>query len=243
MSNVVFIHAFPLDASMWEAEVASLLGQATALAPHLPGFGGQELPPDILSVEVMADHVAAEMDRNGIARAVICGCSMGGYAAFEMWRRHRDRVAGLCLVDTRAEADDEAGRQRRRDVAELVRERGSDAIAENPPPLLSEGAREDLWARIRETIRAQSAEAIARASLGMAARPDSTPILGEISVPTTVVVGSADTLTPPAHSETMAEAVPGAQLVVLEGAGHLSNLEEPDGFLEAVRGLVDRVEW
>ena len=241
MTNVVFIHAFPLDASMWEAEVAELLGEATALAPHLPGFGGTHLPPDILSVEVMADHVAAEMDRNGIARAVICGCSLGGYAAFEMWRRHRDRVAGLCLVDTRAEADDDAGRERRRQVAELVRERGSEAIAEDPPPLLSGDAPEALRASIRETIRAQPAEAIARASLGMGARPDSTPILGQISVPTTVIVGSADTLTPPPLSEAMARAIPGAELAVLEGAGHLSNLEEPGGFLDALRGLLARV--
>jgi pimeloyl-ACP methyl ester carboxylesterase len=225
---------------MWDVEIETVGGETEILAPHLPGFGGTPLPDGALTVEVMADHVARSMDEAGIDRAVICGCSMGGYAAFEMWRSHRDRVAGLCLVDTRAEPDDEAGRQRRRELAEAVREQGSEIVADSPPPLLSEGASDELWGRVREIIRRQPAEAIARASLGMADRPDSGPILGEIEVPTTVVVGSGDRLTPPPFSERMAAAIPGAELVVLEGAGHLANLEAPGEFLAALGALLER---
>ncbi len=238
---ILFVHAFPLDASMWDAEVDALAGETRVLAPSLPGFGGTPLVGDVLTVDAMADFLAGELDGAGIDRAVVCGCSMGGYASFALWRRHRDRVAGLVLVDTRAEPDDEAGKQRRRDVAALVREAGSEVVAENPPPLLSEGADPALRERVSETIRRQPAEAIAAASLGMAERPDARPLLATIDVPTSVIVGAADTLTPPALSQAMVAAIPGADLVILEGAGHLSNLEAPVEFLEAVRGLLARV--
>ncbi|HUG88936.1 MAG TPA: alpha/beta fold hydrolase [Actinomycetota bacterium] len=240
MTDVVFIHAFPVDASMWERQVADLAGEASALAPNLPGFGREPPPEGPLTVGAMADAVAAAMDRRGLERAVIAGCSMGGYAAFEMWRRHRGRVAGLLLVDTRAEPDDDEGRRKRLELAEKVREQGSEVVVESPPPLLSPGAPADLWKRVKEWIARQPADSIAWAALGMGERPDSRPDLPAIDVPTTVVVGSEDTLTPPRLSEAMAEQIPGAELVVLEGAGHLSNLEDPEGFLEAVRGLLRR---
>ncbi|HEX6261499.1 MAG TPA: alpha/beta fold hydrolase [Actinomycetota bacterium] len=240
MTDLVLIHAFPVDAAMWQRQVADLAGEARTLAPHLPGFGGEDLPSGPLTVSRMADAVAAAMDRVGIDRAVIGGCSMGGYAAFEMWRRHRDRVAGLLLVDTRAEPDDEEGRAKRRDLAERVREGGSGVMVDSPPPLLSAGASDALWEGVKGWIARQPGEAIALASLGMAERPDSRPDLPGINVPTTVVVGSEDTLTPPAMSEAMAAAIPDAELVVLDGAGHLSNLEDPEGFLEAARGLLRR---
>jgi pimeloyl-ACP methyl ester carboxylesterase len=166
---------------------------------------------------------------------------MGGYVAFSLWRHHRDRVAGLMLANTKAEADDEAGREKRRAVAEKARTEGSGAIADAPPPLLSEDADPGLWERVKGMIRAQSGDAIAAAALGMGERPDSTPILGEIDVPTTVLVSSGDTLIPAGVTEPIAKAIPGAELVTLEGAGHLSNLEDPDGFNGALRDLVSRL--
>ncbi len=241
MTGLVLIHAFPVDATMWERQAASLSTDAQVIAPHLPGFGGAPSAGDVLTMDAGADHVAEEMDRAGLDRAVVCGLSMGGYVAFSLWRRHRDRIAALVLANTRAEADDEAGKERRAAVAEKARTEGSEAIAETPPPLLSEGADEALWERVKDMISRQPGEAIAAAALGMAERPDSSPVLGEIDVPTTVIVGSADTLIPPAISEPMARAIPGAELITLNGAGHLSNLEEPDGFTAALRQLIQRV--
>jgi 3-oxoadipate enol-lactonase len=241
VTALVLIHAFPLDASMWDGEIQALVRDTHVLAPSLPGFGGTAPAGDILTVDAMADHVAAAMDREGVGRAVVAGCSMGGYAAFAMWRRHRDRIAGLALVDTRAEPDDQDGRERRRQAAALVRSAGSDAIADGPPPLLSDRAEPALWDRVKDIIRRQPPGAIAAASLGMAERPDSRPLLPEIDVPTSVIVGELDTLTPPPMSEAMAEAIPGAELVVVEGAGHVSNLEAPEAFLAAIRGLLARV--
>jgi pimeloyl-ACP methyl ester carboxylesterase len=241
MTTLLLVHAFPLDASMWEEQIAALKGEAEVLAPSLPGFGGTPPAGDVLTVEAMANSLIAELDQAGVDRAVVCGLSMGGYATFALWRLHRDRIAGLMLADTRAEADDEVGRERRRTTAETVKARGSEWMADNPPPLLSEDADPELWDRVKETIRRQPAHAIAAAALGMAERTDSRPILSEIDVPTTVIVGSADTLTPPEMSQTIADGIPGAELAVLEGAGHLSNLERPDEFTTAVRELLIRV--
>ncbi len=241
MTNLLLIHAFPVDAGMWDEQVTALEGQVRVLAPSLPGFGGAADAGDVMTMDAAADAMAEELDRAEMDRAVVCGLSMGGYVAFSMWRRHRDRIAGLVLADTRSEADDEAGREKRRAVAEKARIEGSGAIADAPPPLLSEGADPALWERVKTMIRNQPGPSIAAAALGMAARPDSGPILGEIDVPTPIVVGSADTLTPPAMSETMAAAIRGSELVVLDGAGHLSNLEDPNGFSTALRGLCDRV--
>jgi pimeloyl-ACP methyl ester carboxylesterase len=191
-------------------------------------------------MDAAADFLAGELDRSGTEKAVVCGLSMGGYIAFSLWRRHRDRIAGLALADTRAEPDDDAGKEKRRGLAEKVRAEGSEPVAEAPPPLLSENADPALWDRVKQMIRRQSGDAIAAAALGMAERPDSVPILGEIDVPTTVIVGGADTLTPPEMSETIAKGITGSELVTLEGAGHLSNLEDPEGFTRALRDLLGR---
>ncbi|HZA60598.1 MAG TPA: alpha/beta fold hydrolase [Actinomycetota bacterium] len=241
MTALLLVHAFPLDASMWDGEIEALGAEAEVLAPSLPGFGGTSSAGDVLSMEAMADFLSGQLDEAGVDRAVVCGLSMGGYAAFELFRRHRGRVAGLVLADTRAEADDEAGRQKRQALAEKVRAEGSGVLADAPPPLLSEGADPALWDHVKEIIRRQPGEAIAAASLGMASRPDSTATLSTIDVPTTVIVGSADTLTPPPMSDTLAQGIAGAELVTLEDAGHLSNLEAPDGFREAVLDLLAKV--
>ncbi|MGH2663635.1 MAG: alpha/beta fold hydrolase [Actinomycetota bacterium] len=241
MTGLVLIHAFPVDAAMWDRQLASLETDDQVLAPSLPGFGGTPPAGEILSMDAAADFVAGEMDRAGLDRAVVSGLSIGGYIAFSLWRRHRQRIAGLALADTRAEPDDEATVERRKAVAQKALTEGSAAIAESPPPLLSDAADEPLWEQVKEMIRRQPGEAIAAASLGMAARPDSRPMLPEIDVPTTVIVGSADALTPPAMSETMARAIPNAELVTLHGAGHLSNLEDPDGFTASLRQLIQRV--
>jgi 3-oxoadipate enol-lactonase len=241
VTTLLLVHAFPVDAGMWADQVAVLGGEAKVLAPSLPGFGGMPPTGDVMTMDAAADFLAGELDRVGVDRAVVCGLSMGGYIAFSLWRRHRGRIAGLLLADTRAEPDDESGRERRRAVAEKARSGGSEAIAAEPPPLLSDGSTPAVWDRVRDMIRRQPGSSIAAASLGMAERPDSRPILPEIDVPTTVIVGSGDTLTPPPMSEAMVAAIPGAELVVLDGAGHLSNLEAPDGFTAALRGLLGRL--
>jgi pimeloyl-ACP methyl ester carboxylesterase len=228
--GLLLLHAFPLDASMWEPQVEALRDEVTVLAPNLPGFGGAALSGPVLTMDEAAEHAATAITGAGLDRVVVCGLSMGGYVAFAFWRKHRERVAGLVLANTKAGADDEAGKERRRALAERLRTEGNAFMVDSPPPLLSSGAPEELWNRVKRVIEAQPAEAIAAASLGMAERPDSTGDLAGISVPTLVVTSTGDTLIPPEATSPMADQIPSAKLEVIEGVGHLSNLEAPDAF-------------
>jgi pimeloyl-ACP methyl ester carboxylesterase len=165
---------------------------------------------------------------------VVCGLSLGGYVAFEVWRTARDRVAGLVLANTRAVADAPEGAEGRRALAARLRSEGN-VLVDEPPPLLAEDASEDLSARVKGWIADQPAEAIAAAALGMAERPDSTPDLPTIDVPTLVITSTGDRLIPPAITAEMAGQIPGARLQTIEGAGHLSNVEAAEAFAEALQ--------
>jgi pimeloyl-ACP methyl ester carboxylesterase len=191
-----------------------------------------------MTMRAAAERALAAMGDRGIDRAVVCGLSMGGYVAFEVWRRARERVAGLVLANTRAVADPPEAAAARRALAERLRSEGN-VLAEEPPALLSDGAPEELRARVRAWTRDQSPEAIAAALLGMAERPDSTPDLATIRVPTLVLTSTEDRMIAPEVSAEMAGLIPQGRLQTIEGAGHLSNLEAPEAFdaalLEHVR--------
>jgi 3-oxoadipate enol-lactonase len=234
-TGLLLLHGFPLDASMWAPQLAAFRGEVAALAPNFPGFGDARLSGDVSTMDEGAERAAADVKAAGLDRVVVCGVSMGGYVAFAFWRKFRDRVAGLVLANTRAGADDEAGRDRRRAVAERARSEGIEFLVESPPPLLSADAPAELWTQVKSIIAAQSPDAIAAASLGMAERPDSTNDLPGIDVPTLVVTASADTLIPPVATSPMADQIPGAQLEVIEGVGHISNLQAPREFNRLLR--------
>jgi 3-oxoadipate enol-lactonase len=236
---LLLLHAFPLDASMWAPQVEGLGDRARVLAPNFPGFGGEPSAGEVLVMDAAADRGEKALRVAGVDRAVVCGLSMGGYAALAFWRRHRDLVSGLVLANTRAGADDDAGKERRRALAARLRTEGN-VLADSPPPLLSERAPGWLWDRVKEIVRAQPAEAIAAASLGMAERPDSTTDLATIDVPTLVITSTGDALIPPDATTPMADQIPGARLAVIEGAGHLSNLEAADEFNRLLDEHLDR---
>jgi pimeloyl-ACP methyl ester carboxylesterase len=229
VDGLLLIHAFPLDARMWEQQVAAFSDALPVAAPHLPGFGGTASAGEIMGMSAAAERCLVELDRAGIDRAVVCGLSMGGYVAFELWRAARDRIAGLVLANTRAEPDTVEGAGKRRDLADRLLRDGNVLVA-SPPPLLSQSPPREIDDLVRGWIADQPAEAIAAAALGLAARPDSTGELAGIDVPTLVITSTDDELIPPDVSAPMAEAIPGARLAVIEGAGHLSNLEAPAEF-------------
>lgn len=229
MDGLLLLHAWPLDARMWAPQRAALPPELPVVAPDHPGFGSAPLAGPVTTMEACARRALEALDAAGVERAVVCGLSLGGYVAFEIWRRARDRVLGLVLANTRAVADPPEAAQARRDLAARLRREGNLLVAD-PPKLLAPDAPAELWERVRGLIADQSAEAIAAALEGMAERPDSTPDLPGISVPTLVITSSEDQLIPPEVSRAMAEAIPGARLEVLEGVGHLSNLEAPERF-------------
>lgn len=227
--GLLLLHAWPIDARMWERQLAAVPGDLPVAAPHLPGFGGSEASGEVMTMRAAAERALAAMGERGIDRAVVCGLSMGGYVAFEVWRRARERVAGLVLANTRAVADAPEAAAARRALAERLRSEGN-VLAEEPPALLSDGAPEELRARVRGWIEDQSPEAIAAALLGMAERPDSTPDLATIRVPTLVLTSTEDRMIAPEVSAEMAGLIPQGHLQTIEGVGHLSNLEAPEAF-------------
>jgi pimeloyl-ACP methyl ester carboxylesterase len=243
---VVLLHAFPLERSMWRP-VAERLAAAGArvVTVDLPGLGGSPLPPGPPSLDASADAVAALLDRLGPARAVVVGVSMGGYVTMALARRRPDLLAGVALVDTKAEADAEAARAGRERVAATVEaEGGTGALAPMLQVLLgatSLDRRPDVVERVRAGLAAARVEGVAWSQRAMAARPDSTGPLASLAVPAAVVVGGEDGLTPPEQARTLAAALPDAVLTVLPTAGHLSPLEDPDGVAAAVLCLLVRV--
>ena len=240
-TGLLLIHAFPVDARMWEPQLTSFGARLPVVAPHLPGFGGTA-GPEVLTMAAAAEACVAALDEADVETAVVCGLSIGGYIAFELWRAARPRVAALALANTRAEPDTPEGAAGRRALAERLRTEGEDFFVKEPPPLLAEDAPAERWDRVRAMIADQTPEAIAAAALGMAERPDSVPELPTIDVPTLVITGTADRLIPPDVTAGIADGVEGAELIRIEGAGHLSNLEAPASFDTALDGLLASLE-
>ena len=239
--GVLFLHAFPLDGSMWDGQVEALKADVPVVAVNLPGFGDAEVADPAGWMDTAADRADAALTAAGVDRVVVCGLSMGGYVALSYLRRHGDKVAGLVLANTRADADDDAAKERRQGLADRLRSEGN-FLADSPPPLLSEAAPAAIRERVSSIIRAQSPEAIAQAALAMAQRADSQGDLAGISVPTLVITASADTLISPDLSKAMADVIPGARLETIPDAGHLSNLEASDAFNELLAGFVGEVK-
>jgi pimeloyl-ACP methyl ester carboxylesterase len=235
---LVLVHGFPLDRRMWPMREELARGR-TVLAPNLPGFGGTSAPPRPGFIGAYAAFLLAETDRAGIGRAVFCGLSMGGYVVFELLRRAPERVAGLVLCDTRAEADPPEARGAREAAIALVEAgRRAEFLGGFTPRLFAPAAREDpiLCGLLNAMGESVSDEGLCVALEALRDRPDSRPLLPEIRVPALVLVGEEDAVTPPALAESMNRAIPGSRLEVIPGAGHLVPLERPDVF----KGALDR---
>jgi 3-oxoadipate enol-lactonase len=241
---LLLIHGFPLDHRIWAPQLAGLSVDVRVIAPDLRGFGRSEVAPGPLTMEQHADDLAALLDHLAIERAVVAGLSMGGYIAFAFWRRYRERVQALVLLDTRAEPDSPQARANRDAAAVKVRQAGSVAVAsEMLPRLLAPASLSNrrIADRALTMMAEQPVEGVAGALAGLRDRADSRPALPTISVPTLVLVGEQDALTPPADAAAMAGMIPGARLVVVSRAGHLSPLENPRGVNRVMRDLLQEL--
>jgi pimeloyl-ACP methyl ester carboxylesterase len=237
---VVLLHAFPLSSAMWQHQVAHLRSRHRVIAPDLRGFGRSEVPDrrDRYSVDGWADDVAGLIGQLGLGRVVLGGLSMGGYVCFAFVRRHAEKLAGLILADTRAGPDAEAVRDRRADQQRLLEQ------ATNPSelgdrllgPLVGPTStrRGQTLAVAATLLSGNRAPGVIGALEAMKNRPDSSSDLSGITVPTLVIVGDQDQPSPPEVAEEMAGAIPGGRVVVIPDAGHLSNIENPTAFNQAL---------
>jgi len=238
---LVLLHAFPLDRGMWEPQ-RPLSESCRVIAVDLPGFGSSAVDPGF-TIDSAADRVADLLDSLKLGTVALGGLSMGGYVAMAFARRHPEKLSRLILADTRSEADDAAGRDNRDRLIKLTEEFGPSKVYEVMlPKVMSDETqknRPDTVAFVRGIAARQSSAGVIGGLAALRDRPDATPGLERIAVPTLIVVGEADAITPPALSESMAKRIPGGKLIRIPNAGHLANVENPDTFN---RSLTDFLE-
>ena len=241
---VLLIHGYPLNNMLWDLQVGDLSDVARLIAPDLRGFGMTDPTEPPYSMGMFAEDCAALLDQLGLTGpVVVAGLSMGGYVAFEFCRRYPERVAGLLLTATWAGDDDQDVKKARNEAADKAIAEGVGPIVEGMLPKLLAPAnyenQPDLVQFAREMMLESSVEGVVGALAAMRDRPDSSPDLPGLDVPTLILHGAEDQLVPLAKAEAMAAAMPQAQLVVVPNAGHLPNLENPEFFNDAAREFLE----
>ena len=235
---LVFLHAFPLNRSMWAAQEQALTSKFRVVTIDLRGHGESDAPLWHYSLDQAADDVRALLDQLSIHQAIFIGLSMGGYILFAFYRKYAECVKGLILADTRAQPDTEEGREGRFQMAQIAYQKGASAIADIMiPKLLSPAtihAKPEIVSQVRTMIESTHISGIAGSLMAMAERPDSIPLLRQISCPTQIIVGQLDQATPPSDAKLMAEQIPNARLAVIPDAAHLASLEQPERFTQII---------
>ncbi|HQU44860.1 MAG: hypothetical protein B7Z73_12695 [Planctomycetia bacterium 21-64-5] len=243
-SPLLFVHGFPLSHALWNAQIPVFAASHRVIAPDLRGFGDSVETDGVVSMEDFADDLAAILDFLNVRDPVVlCGLSMGGYIALQFVRKYRQRLRGLVLCDTRASADVPEVVENRMKIAKLVIESGTQPVADAMLPKAfgpkTYAERPEVVEAVRSMIIASDPTGVAAASRGMATRPDMTDLLPKIDVPTLVIVGADDVLTPADEMRRMAAAIPGAEFRIIPEAGHVTPLENPLAFNALLRDFLD----
>ena len=236
---ILFIHGYPLNRSIWRDQIDALEG-FRRIAPDLRGMGQSDAPDLGYGMAIYAADLAALLDTLGVDDVILCGHSMGGYIAFEFLRTWRSRVRGLILIDSRAEADSPDGRRARDAAAASAREGGAAAIAETMLPRMLAPAtmlhRPDVVEEVRGVMARTPVPGIAGALAAMRDRAGSETLLPTLSdVPTLILVGEQDSVSPPDQARAMAQAIPGARFATIADAGHLAPVEQPSATTKILR--------
>jgi pimeloyl-ACP methyl ester carboxylesterase len=242
---VVLVHAFPVDHNLWRPVAERLAARYRLVLMDLRGHGQSSSGEGPATMEKHAADLACVCDSAAVGKAVFGGVSIGGYVLFEFWRRSHERFSGLILADTRAQADTEQARTVRLQAAEAVERNGPDAFLQAlVPKLLGKTTlanRPDLVEGLRAMMAKMTIAGIAAVQRGMAARPSSVSTLRTITVPTLLLFGDEDTLSPVSEGELMRRDIAGSRLQVLASAGHLAVFEQQDAAHQAIRDFLDHL--
>jgi pimeloyl-ACP methyl ester carboxylesterase len=240
--TLVLVHAFPLSAEIWESQLAAAPAGWRVVAPDVAGFGRSFPVPHTATFDDDAHDLLALLNHLGEKQAVVAGVSMGGYIAFALLRAAPERVRGLVLADTRAEADTDPARRARQEMLETLERGGVAAVVDAMLPKLlghtTHASRPAVVARARAIGLRQSPDGIRAAIHRLMGRPDSTPQLSAIRCPVLVVAGTEDAIIGPEVVRGLQQRIPGARLSLIDEAGHLPNLERPDAFNAALAGFL-----
>jgi pimeloyl-ACP methyl ester carboxylesterase len=240
---LVLVHGFPLDRSMWHAQLSGLPDTCRLIAPDLRGFGKSEVTEGTVTMAQMADDIAALLDDLAIREPVVfCGLSMGGYVGWQFALRHGSRLAKLILCDTRSAADSADAVAGRLKTAERVLQEGAGVVAEGMLPKLfapeTHKIQPEIVAATKQVILRTAPAGIAAALRGMAERPDVTADLAEIDVPALLLCGQHDGISPPEEMRGIAQKLPKGRFLEIKDAGHMSPLEQPAAVNDAIRSFL-----
>lgn len=243
---ILFVHGFPLNHTMWNAQIAAFSPAHRVIAPDLRGFGNSEITSGTVSMDCFADDLHALLDALDIAEPVtVCSLSMGGYIAWRFIRKYPQCLRALILCDTRAAADTPENAQNRLSLAGRILHDGPEPATAMLPNLVSPRTAQDrpqIIDDLRSMILSTPPEGIAAALRGMAERPDSTELLPRIAVPVLLMAGTDDRITPPDEMRQLAELIPDAEFVEIPEAGHMAPMENPDAVNAAIKRFLDRHE-
>ena len=244
---VVLLHPFPVHHEFWSSLAARSWTRYKLILPDLRAHGRSEVGNGSATMAKHAEDMLRLLDAEQVGRAILVGVSIGGYAVFEFWRRHRERVQALVLSNTRAEPDTEQGRANRMKSIEDARLRGTapflDAQLQNLIGQTIRTNRPDIAAKARKMMDSLTVDGLAAIQQGMAQRPDSVPTLRGIDVPTLVIAGEEDTLTPLANAQVIQQHIRGARLAVIPKVGHYAALENPHEFEGVLRQFLDGLRF
>ncbi len=242
---IVFLHAFPLNRSMWARQEAALSSQFRVITIDLRGHSESDAPLWRYTLEQSADDVCTLLNQLSIQQAIFTGLSMGGYVLFAFYRKYATRVKGLILADTRAQPDTAVGKEARFQMAQTAYKKGPSAIADIILPKLLDPStiqrNPDLARQVRAMIEGNQISGIAGDLMAMAERPDSVPLLSQITCPTQIIVGELDQATPPSDAKLMADQIPNARLAIISNAAHLTNMEQPEAFNQIVASFASEL--
>jgi 3-oxoadipate enol-lactonase len=244
---LVLLHPFPAHHELWLPVAESLATRYQVVLPDLRGHGLSTIGEGAATMEKHANDIARLCDDAGVGKAIFAGVSIGGYILLEFWRRFRERVTALMLLDTRASADSDQGRAARLKSAEDVERQGPEPFIDGMiPKLIGETTRANRPDRVgaaRAMMMKMSAAGIAAVQRGMAARPDSAPTLRTIDVPTLIVAGEEDNLTPVADAQMMQQQIPKSKLQVIPRAGHYAIFEQPEDVTRIIRQFLAELNY
>ncbi len=242
---VVFIHGFPFSQAMWNPQVDLLSKTYRVITYDVRGHGESDIGDGQYMIEFFVDDFIGLLDHRKINKAVVCGLSMGGYIALRAIERNPERFRALILCDTRSEADPSEGRLKRAASIKTVKAQGVKVFAEGfvkavcAPQTFQ--TKPDVVRFIQEIIEKTSPIGICGTLLALASRTDTTALLPNIKVPTLILVGEHDTLTPPSAAQAMKEKIPNSELQIIANAAHMSNLENPEAFNSKLGKFLERL--
>lgn len=242
---VVFVHGFPFDHTMWEPQMKALPNHFRAITYDVRGHGGSDVGDGQYTIEFFVDDLIALLDHLVIEKTILCGLSMGGYIALRAYERHPMRFKALVLCDTKSEADTNEGKIKRSATLKTVKTDGVGVFADEFVKAIFDPetfqTHPEIVDSIKRTIRSTSPIGISGAALALATRTDTTGVLSKIQVPTLILVGEHDKLTPPSASEAMQRQIAGSELQMIRHAGHMSNLENAPEFNKHLIDFLNRM--